>query len=143
MVSANFVGNYEPQGAIVIQAAKTNAAIAKGDVCDSTGGQWRTAPAGTGAGPYAVCTKAATAADTTVQLLLRGLVYVTADSVIVPNAMLLISPSTAGQVVSTATAVITTYVGKYLYHENEGDGSTVPTNAADGDVVKIDFGGML
>lgn len=132
-------GQYEPQGAILIQAAKTGAAIAKGDVCDSTGGQWRTAPAGTGAGPYAICTKAAAASDTTVQLLISGLVYVTADSTIVPNAMLIISPSTAGQVVSTATAVITTIVGKYLYHENEGDGATVPTNASDGDIIKIHF----
>jgi hypothetical protein len=57
--------------------------------------------------------------------------------------MLIISPSTAGQVVGTATAVITTYVGKYLYHENEGDGATVPTAAADGDVIKIDFRGTL
>ena len=143
VTSANFLGDYEPQGAILIQAAKTAAAITKGDVCDSTGGQWRTAPAGTGAGPYAVCTKSAAASDSTVQLLLRGLVYVTADSSITANGMLIISPSTAGQVVSTATAVITTYVGKYLYHENEGDGSTVPTSAVDGDVIKIDFRGVL
>lgn len=136
-------GQYEPQGAIVVQAAKTGAAIAKGDVCDSTGGQWRTAPAGTGAGPYAIATKAATAADTTVQLLLRGLVYVTADSSITPNGMLIISGATAGQVVATATAVITTYVGKYLGHENEGDGVTVPTTASDGDIVRIDFRGVL
>lgn len=136
-------GQYEPQGNIVIQAAKTGAAIAKGDVCDQTGGQWRTAPAGTGAGPYAICTKAAAAADTTVQLLLYGIVYVTADSAITPNGMLLISPSTAGQVVATATAVITTLVGIYLGHENEGDGATVPTDAADGDVIRIFFAGGL
>ena len=131
-------GQFEPQGAITIQSEKTSgAAIARGDVCDRTTGKWRTAPAGTGAGPYAVATKAAASTDSTVQLLLQGICYVTADAVIQPNDMLLISPSTAGQVVATATAVLGTYVGKYLAHENEGDGHTVPTATADGDIIRI------
>lgn len=132
-------GQYEKQGAIIVQSGKTGAAIARGDICDLSSGEWRTAPAGTGAGPYAVCTKAAAAADTTVQLLLSGIVYVTADSAITKNGMVFISPSTAGQVVQTATAVLTTYVGKYLGHENEGDGATVPTDAVDGDIIRIHF----
>lgn len=132
-------GEYEPQGAILIQSSKTGAAIAKGDVCDLSSGDWRTAPAGTGPGPYAVCTKAATAADTTVQLLLKGIVYLTADSTITKNGMVFISPSTAGQIVQTATAVLTTYVGQYLGHENEGDGVTVPTTASDGEIVRVHF----
>ena len=139
MVGAFFAGDYEPQGALIIQGSKTNAAITKGDVCDVSTGKWRTAPAGTGAGPYAVCIKAAAAADTTVNLLLTGIVYLTANSAVTVNGMLIISPSTAGQVVATATAVITTFVGQYLGHENEGDGVTIPTDAVNTDVIRVHF----
>lgn len=131
-------GQYEIQGSIVVQSGKTGAAIAKGDVCDLSSGQWRTAPAGVGAGPYAVATKAASASDTTVQILLIGIVYLTADGAITPNGNIIISASTAGQVIAGAGAY-GTLVGKYLAHENEGDGFTVPTAAADADIIRCFF----
>jgi hypothetical protein len=132
-------GQYEPQGAVLIQSLKTGSAIARGDVCDVSSGSWKTATTSS-TGPFAVCTKAAAAADTTVQLIIKGIVYVTADGVIVPNNPVGPAP-TAGQVIQTATLVASATIGKYLAHENEGDGATVPTNTADGDVVRIELGG--
>jgi hypothetical protein len=131
-------GQYEIQGSIVVQGSKTGAGIAKGDILDVSGGQWRTAPAGTGAGPYAVATKAAASSDPTVQVLLQGIVYLTADSSITPKGNIIISATTAGRVIAGAGAY-GTLVGKYLAHENEGDGFTVETNASAAEVVRCFF----
>jgi hypothetical protein len=133
-------GQYEPQGAILIQSKKTGSAIAKGDLCHLSSGSWQTTANGSATGPFAVCTKAAAAADTTVQLLIKGIVYMTADGAITINNP--VTPAaTAGQIVQTATPVGTGCCGFYLAHENEGDGATVPTDAADGDIVRVHFGG--
>jgi hypothetical protein len=140
MVSANYAGDYEPQGAIIIQSKKTGAAIAKGDICDTSSGSWRTAPAGAITYPFAVCTKAATAADATVQLLIQGIVYVTSAGAITINTAITGSGATAGQAAQTATPGGSSCVGWYLAHENEGDGVTVPTDAVNGDVIRVRFG---
>ena len=140
MVSANFAGDYEPQGAIIINGKKTGSAITKGDVCNLSSGSWQTAPT-SGNGPFAVCIRSAAASDAKVSLIIKGIVYVVADGVIVPFNPVVVSAATAGQVQQTATPVAANCVGKYLRHENEGDLTTVETNAADADVIAIELGG--
>jgi hypothetical protein len=63
---------------------------------------------------------------------------VKADGVINPNDPVRVSASTAGEVVSAgATPFASGVLGRYLGHENEPDGTTVPTAAADGDTIRI------
>jgi hypothetical protein len=140
-VSGNFIGDYEPQGAIVVWGKKTGSAIAKGDLCNLSSGSWQTCPTGATTGPFAVAIKAAAAADTKVQLILYGIVMVTADGTITINNPICGPTSTAGRVGQTATPAGTGCAGRYLNHQNEGDGTTVETNAAAGDVIRIIIGG--
>ena len=142
MVSANFPGSYEPQGAMVVQASKTAAAITKGDVLSVSSNKWVRATT-SAAGPFAVALETRVSGDATVRVLLRGIVYVVANGTINPNASLVVSAATAGQVQATATPFASGVLGKYLAKENEGDGSTEATAAADTDVIRIDFGGAF
>jgi hypothetical protein len=152
-----FAGQYEPQGAIKIQASKTAAIITKGDVCNLSSNKWVKCPTG-GVGPYAVALETAAAATPTISLLLEGIVYLTAQAAINPNARIMPSGTTAGQVIAyTATALSGSVTiadavkardeflvpcGIYLAHENEGDGSTEATAAADTEVVRCWFKGI-
>lgn len=150
------LGSYEPQGAVTFQSSKgTSAGITKGELCNISAGKWVKTPAAAAvAGPFAVCTKTATAAATTVQLVKKGIVHLTADGTITVNALVQPATATAGQVIAyTASSVTSTVptgtettaaaadfsrvVGIYLGHEGEGDGNTIPTNAADGDVIRV------
>jgi hypothetical protein len=154
--SANYAGDYEPQGAVVLQFSKgTSAAIVKGNVCTVTTGKYNKAAATANlVGPFVVATKAAATADTTFQGIIQGIVYVKGEGAITVNAPVATSGTTAGAVAAyTASAQNTTtptgtqnitaaadfqrVVGIYLGHENEGDGQTIPTDAADGDTVRI------
>lgn len=138
MVSLNYAGDYEEQGVILIQAEKGSSAIVKGDVCSLSSNKWVTATTSAVA-PFAVCTKSAAAADTTVQILIYGIVAVKADSAINPNNVFTRGTGTAGSIMANSTPAVG--VGIYLAHENEGDGSTVATAAANTDVVRVFFRG--
>ena len=145
----------EPQGAVTFQASKgTSAAIVKGNVCRVTTGKWNKAATTDLTGPWAVATKAAATAATTVQLVKRAIVYVIAEGAITANTLVQPSATTAGAVMAytgsplnsttpTGTQVVTAavdfqrVVGIYLGHENEGDGTTIATDAADGDTIRI------
>lgn len=142
MVSANFPGDFEPQGAMVVVASKTAAAITKGDVLNLSSNKWQRA-ATSSSGPFAVALETRVSGDATVRILLRGIVYVVANGTINPNSSLVVSAATAGQVQATATPFALGVVGKYLGKENEGDGVTEATAAADTDVIRIDFGGAF
>jgi len=149
-------GDYEPQGAILIQSSKgTSAAIVKGNVCTITSGKYNKAAATANlVRPFLVATKAAATADTTVQGIIHGIVYVKAEGAITVNALVATSGTTAGAVAAyTASAQNTTtptgtqnitaaadfqrVIGIYLGHENEGDGQTIPTDAVDTDDIRI------
>jgi hypothetical protein len=161
VTTGNYAGDYEPQGAIVIQASKgTSAAIVKGNVCTVTTGKFNKAAATANlVGPFIVATKAAATADTTFQGIVQGIVYVKAEGNITVNALVATSGSTAGAVAAyTASAQNTTtptgtqnitaaadfqrVIGIYLGHENEGDGSTIPTDAVDTDDIRILLAGI-
>lgn len=133
-------GSYEKQGSIIGWGKKTGSAIARGDVCHLSSGSWQKTANGSATGPFAVAIDAAAAADAKVKLIFYGIVAVTADGAITINNP--VAPAaTAGQVIQTATPVGTGCVGRYWNHENEADGTTVETDAADGDVIRILLGG--
>src|SRR6185436_685565 len=100
VTSANYAGDYEPQGSIVIQASKgTSAAIVKGNVCTVTTGKFNKAAATANlVKPFLVATKAAATADTTVQGIMQGIVYVKGEGAITVNALVATSGTTAGAV---------------------------------------------
>lgn len=140
MVSANFAGDFEPINATTVVASKGASAITKGDVLGLSSNKWVTAPTSS-AGPYAVALETRASGDATIRILLRGIVYLTADGTINPNASLVVSASTAGRVQATATPFASGVLGKYLAKENEGDAVTEATAAAASDVIRCDFGG--
>jgi hypothetical protein len=155
----HYLGTYELQGAVLIQSSKAVGAISKGDVLvKDTDGKLMTADsAGNNVGPFGVATKDAASDATTVQEIVEGIVYVTADGVIAPNSFVACSTITDGRVVAfTALDPETTavtgdiieaseenrqIVGVYLRHADEGDGYTIPTDAAQGDEIAILLGG--
>ena len=156
VTTGRVAGDYEPQGAVLIQSSKgTSAAIVKGNVCTITSGKFNKAAATANlVGPFLVATKAAATSDTTVQGIIKGIVYVKAEGNITANALVATSGTTAGAVAAyTASTQNTTtptgtqninaaadfqrVVGIYLGHENEGDGQTIPTDAVDTDDIRI------
>lgn len=144
-VTANFLGSPEPgQGSVIQQVSKgTSAGITKGDLLTVSSGKWITAPAAATAGPYAVALETKVAADITIKVLLKGIVYVTADGAITVHSPVKNATGTAGQVIAAVvpTDSYSHIVGIYLGHENEGDGKTIATDAADGDVIRVLVGG--
>ena len=156
MVTAgNYPGDYEPQGAVTFQSSKgTSAAIVKGNLCSVTTGKWNKAATTDLVGPWAVATKAAATADTTVQLVKNAIVYLKAEGNITVNALVQPSATTAGSVmaytgsslnsttptgtqINTAAVDFQRVVGIYLGHENEGDGVTIPTDAVTTDTIRV------
>src|SRR5688572_16690195 len=136
-------GSFELQGAITITAEKgTSAGITKGDVCSLSSNKWITAST-SASGPFAVAIETTATATTTQDLITGGIVYVTADGTINPNASVVVSASTAGHVQASATPFAAGVIGRYLGHENEPSGTTVPTQAVDGDIIRILLGGPL
>lgn len=159
-------GDYLPGAKLTSEKKSTSSAPAIGDVLSVQSNVWATATtSGAGAkGPFRVCvgktgpTPAPANADPSVSAVMEGIVYVTADGTI--NVGSLVTPSgatTAGRVVAytpTTVATGTTPVagdvvaardeyrlvcGTYLGHENEGGFTSVPTAAAQGDVIRIHF----
>jgi len=148
-------GDYEPQGAVLIQTSQTSAIITKGNVCVLSSGEYVKATAAAGhVSPFAVATKTSTASDAINQFIMKGIVYVKAEGAITKNNLVQCSATTAGAVMAyTASAINSTtptgtqtiagavdfqrVVGIYLGHENECDGATEPTDAADADTIRI------
>ena len=158
--SANYAGDYEPQGAVVLNMSQTAAIQTKGNVCVVSSGDWVKATAAAGhTAPFAVATKTSTATDTTNQYIVKGIVYVKAEGAITIHSLVQCSASTAGAVAAYAASTINSttptgtqviagatdfsrVVGIYLGHENEGDGATIPTDAVDGDTGRILLAGI-
>lgn len=124
--------------------------ITKGQViAPDTNGLYIPTPADASSrGPYAVAVKAAGSGTVTVAAVTVGsIVSVVADGAIKPRKYVMPSASTAGQVIAYTApileadiAIVDTKVGIYLKHVksvNEGDGATIPTAAADGDIIYI------
>jgi hypothetical protein len=136
------LGSFETQGAITITAEKDGNAITKGNVLSIESNKWSVANT-SASGPFGVAISTETASSPTVDILKYGIVTVKADGPINPNSSVVVSASTAGEVQASATPFAAGVVGIYLGHENEPDGTTVPTAAADGDTIRILIGGPL
>jgi len=163
-VVAGDAGNTESLKYIVTGTKATggSSAIAVGKVVKLTEatGVW-SAAATSSKGPFGVCANVYPVngdSDAIINVAVGGGEwYVTADGAIKPYARVMISGSTAGEVVTWASATIDTtpaqadvvaardefskVVGIYLGHEGEGKGGTVPTDAADGEIIRILLGG--
>lgn len=158
MTSAVEAGDYLT-GAKLEYAKNSNApAVSKGVVMkwDTTNdGFVKTSAAADELGPFAVCAAAAASGDTKVLVVTSGRVFVTADGTIEPGDLVESSSSTAGQVVTYAESSIAatptqanvqaamrewrTVIGRYIGHVDELNGSTAPTDAADGDIICIEL----
>lgn len=146
-------GDYFPGSKIEFMKQGSTVAIAKGTLLkwDTTGDGWLKV-AGTTAdlGPYAVCVEASSTGATQVLVCTRGFVAVNGDGTIEPNDLVMPSTSTAGKVmtytarsasVAAAMSEGRRFVGRYIGHEDEGDG-TIATDGADAEVIIIDLGGV-
>jgi hypothetical protein len=146
MVAANFLGNYEIQGSVIIQAEKGVAAgITKGDIVALTSNKWVTAAVSASAPFGLAVVRSRLTADVDVTVGRGNLIgYTVADGAINPNQPLKISAATAGQVIAATigTDAYDKIVGIYLAKENEGDGFTMPTAAADADTIRFQLGGI-
>lgn len=162
-VVAGDPGNTEALKYIVTGTKATggSSAIAVGKVVKLTEstGVWSSA-ATSSKGPFGVCANVYPVngdSDAIINVANGGEWYVTADGAIKPYTRVVVSASTAGEVIAfSSTSIDTTpaqadvvaardefsrIVGIYLGHEGEGKGGTVPTDAADGDIIRILLGG--
>lgn len=152
------LGDYQGTNYIIFAERKSNAAIAKGDVCDTnSSGDWREAPTSGAVAPFGVAIKSRLAADTDVPILTEGIVIVRADGAIKRQKYVMPSATTAGEVieyvasaagatpsqsdVNTAGAAWSKVVGRYIGHPGEvGPGADLATDAVDGDLIIIQLG---
>lgn len=161
-------GDYLPGAKLTSEKKSTSSAPAIGDVLTVQSNVWATAPTSAGLGPFRVCvgktgpTPAPANADPSVSAVIEGIVYVTADGTINVGSLVTTNgATTAGRVVAyTPTSVATGTTpaagdvvkardeyrqscGTYLGHENEGGFTSVPTAAAQGDIIRIHFRGNV
>ena len=155
MGSTEYAGGYEP-GAYILQLQKASSgAIARGVVVDlnTSTNVWRTAPTSGAAGKFGVCTKAAADGELVLDVCLKGVVYLTSDGTIQPGRRVIVSATTAGQVIQYAASTVggtfsqaeviaaggdfNRVVGTYLGKVDENDGKNPPTAAADGDIIRV------
>lgn len=157
-----FAGTVEPWlSPVVKQVRKTaSTAVTKGKILGLVAASpdtWQTAVVSY-KGPMMVCTQDAAAADSTVLGVMPPCyVWVTFDGAVDPGRPLTISGATAGEVIDYVASTIgatyaqaeaqaardefTRIVGRALNKEDEGDGFTLATAFADGDIGLIFFVG--
>jgi len=158
MTSADSAGDYEPVHSFVYPDKKDGSAITKGQVLDRNGSSgFRTAPTSGASGPFVVAVKSALAADTIVNVLDQGIVYLTAEGTINPGSLVVPASSTAGRVkaytattfgatpsqtdVQNAAAESRNIVGRYMGKVSENDGATAPSAATTADIIRVRFFG--
>lgn len=150
-------GQYEPLAVPVTTKtsnSKLTGALVRGDVittekAGSNKGGIRKAVSGD-VGPFGMCYKDAGANDTRVEfvsLQLGFIGYVIADGALEPGANVVVA-STAGQVIqqaASATAVgsalpvVGTFISKAIEVNKSTSGVSKPSDAADGDIVRVAF----
>jgi hypothetical protein len=151
-------GQYEPL-AVPVTTKTSNSklvgALVRGDVittekAGANKGGIRIAVSGD-VGPFGMCYKDAGANDTRVEFIslqLGFIGYLIADGALEPGANVVVA-STAGQVIqeaASATAVgsnlpvVGTYISKAIEVNKSTSGVSKPSDAADGDIVRVAFG---
>lgn len=150
-------GQYEPLAVPVTTKTsnrKVTGALVRGDIITTqksgaNEGKIRKAVSGD-VGPFGMVFTDAAANDTRVEFISmqQGFIgYVVADGAIKPGDNVIVA-STGGQVIAeaaTATAVgsdmlvVGTYISKGIEVAKSGSGTEVPSDAADGDIVRVAF----
>ena len=153
-------GQYEPLTVPVYTRTSFNAtapALVRGDVITvekigATRGQIRIATSGD-EGPFGMVFTDKALNDTRVEYISMqaGFIgYVIADGAIKPGQNVIVSTATDGQVeaeLTTATVtgaqdlIVGTYLSKGIEVSKSGSGAFVPSDAADGDIVRVEFAG--
>lgn len=151
-------GQYEPLSVPVTTKTAFRAVtgvITRGDIITvakggADAGKIRIATSGD-VGPFGMCYKDKASSDPRIEFISMqaGFIgYVTADGAIKPGESVICSTSTDGQVVaeiSTGTVtgdadnVVGTYISKAIEVSKSGSGVYVPSNAADGDIIRVAF----
>lgn len=125
----------------------TTALITKGDVCayGTAGDAGKVLTASTSAtAPFVACaeTKPLNASPSNASIYENGLILLKAQGAIEVGKYVMRSASVAGRVSQYDGSGEEKVVGRYLRHEGEDSGDQ--TNAADGDIIVVDFGvGMV
>lgn len=151
-------GQYEPLSVPVTSKTAFRAVtgvIARGDVITvekggANAGKIRIATSGD-VGPFGMCYKDKANTDPRIEFvsLQVGFIgYVVADGAIKPGESVIPSTSTDGQVVAeisagtvvgTSDEVVGTYISKANEVSKSGSGVVVPSDAADGDIIRVAF----
>ena len=151
-------GQYEPLAVPVTTKTSFNAAAAalvRGNIITTqkfgaTRGQIRIATADD-EGPFGMVFADKAVNDTRVEYISmqQGFIgYVIADGAIKPGQNVIVSTSTDGQVeaeITTATVtadrdkIVGTFISKGVEVSKSGSGSFVPSDAADGDIIRVAF----
>ena len=153
------LGDFEGTNYIVYSERKANGVITKGDVLTlDSAGKWIEAPTSGALGPYGVATKSKLAGDLDVPVCTDGIIIVRSDGAIKTGKYVMVSASTAGEVIEYTAATIATtpgnsdvvaarddwkkVVGRYIGHPGEvGPGTDDrSTDAADGDLIIVQIG---
>lgn len=104
-------------------------------------------------GPFGMCYKDKTSSDVRVEFISMqtGFIgYVVADGAIKPGASVKPSTATDGQVVAAVVGgtaddssdeIVGTYISKAIEVSKSGSGVYVPSDAADGDIIRVAFAG--
>lgn len=166
MGSSVVTGDIISTTCVVEYLPKTSAAITKGDLVQySSTGFLTTAASANLQGPFAVAVETKASSTTVVKAVRNkgAMVYVTSDGTINPGNYVGNASGTAGRVIAFVAQTVTNdttgikkardeaklIVGHYCGHVDEGNGDTdsaayavAPTNAAQGDVIRMMIGGL-
>ena len=149
------LGDYEGNDYLILKERKAGTIITKGDVCDlDSAGNWRECPTTGFSAPYGVAPKSRTASELDFPVFLKGMIIVRADGAIKAGKYVMPSGTTAGEVVEYVAATIGTtpgqsdvqaarddwkrVVGRYVGKPGENGVGELPTDAVDGDLIRID-----
>lgn len=133
------IGGAGHSGSRAVKA--TAPVITKGDNCSYTAGAVHTATT-TATAPFVFCIETKPLNALNVSIVENGLVLGKAQGTIEVGKFVMRSATVAGRVSQYDGTGEEKVVGRYLRHEGEDSGDQ--TNAADGDIIVIDFGvGMV
>lgn len=120
-----------------VEQNKSAAAWAAGDLVYVVSNTWAKNPTTATVQPYGVAAAARASGDAKGEVILQGVVAMTAGAAIGVGKFVMADTTTAGRVKELAGTAAGKIVGLYLGHVTEMDGKTAQTAAAAADVVWI------
>ena len=123
-----------------VEQNKSAAAWAMGDVLYTTSNAWLKAPTTATTSPFGVAAAARASGDAKGEVVMDGVVALTAGAAIGVAKYVQTDTTTAGRVMEWAGTLMNAIVGFYLGKVNQVDGKTVATAAAAGEIVWVKLG---